>query len=243
MLRSRSVWALTLRPAPIAHEGLRLIRELYAIEADISGSDPEARLHTRQSRSASVMAQLHQWLTYNRARFSAKSNLGEAMAYLAKYWDGLQIFLTDGRVEIDNNPVERTIRPIALNRKNALFAGHDVGAQNWAIIASLIETCKLNKVDPFGWLSATLTAIVKGHTLDISVKETAVCVVNEAGQRIWEGGVPSTAEAIAAITTQKAPALVRAGMETGPQAVWLWHALRTKGSWLTAFTRDGPQPH
>ena len=64
---------------------------------------------------------------------------------------------------IDNNSVERTIRPIALNRKNALFAGHNAGAENWATIASLIETCKLNAVDLFAYLSATLTAIVNGH--------------------------------------------------------------------------------
>lgn len=85
------------------------------------------------------------------------------MAYIAKYRDGLGRFLTDGRVEIDNNAVERSIRPIALNRKNALFAGHDTGAENWAVIASLIETCKMNGVDPQAWLIATLTAIVKGH--------------------------------------------------------------------------------
>jgi len=71
--------------------------------------------------------------------------------------------LTDGRIEIDNNTVERTIRPIALNRKNALFAGHDAGAENWAVIASLIETCKMNSIDPHAWLAATLTAIVNGH--------------------------------------------------------------------------------
>ena len=76
---------------------------------------------------------------------------------------GLGRFLNDGRVEIDNNTVERTIRPIALNRKNALFAGHDTGADNWAVIASLIETCKMNGVDPHAWLTATLTAIVHGH--------------------------------------------------------------------------------
>lgn len=80
-----------------------------------------------------------------------------------KYWAGLQLFLTDGRIEIDNNSVERTIRPIALNRKNALFAGHDAGAENWATVASLIETCKLNSIDPQAYLTATLTAIVNGH--------------------------------------------------------------------------------
>lgn len=103
------------------------------------------------------------WLPHNRARVAAKSPLGDALAYIAKYWEGLKLFLTDGRIEIDNNSVERTIRPIALNRKNALFAGHDAGAGNSATIASLIETCKLNAVDPLDYLASTLTAIVNGH--------------------------------------------------------------------------------
>ena len=64
---------------------------------------------------------------------------------------------------MDNNTVERTIRPIALNRKNALFAGHDAGAANWATIASLVETCKLNDIEPHAYLTATLQAIVNGH--------------------------------------------------------------------------------
>ena len=64
---------------------------------------------------------------------------------------------------MDNNTVERTIRPIALNRKNALFAGHDAGAANWATTASLAETCKLNVVEPHAYLTATLAAIVNGH--------------------------------------------------------------------------------
>jgi transposase len=71
--------------------------------------------------------------------------------------------MSDGRVEIDNNTVERTIRPIALNRRNALFAGNDAGAENWAVIASLIETCKMNAVDPHAWLTRTLIAIVSGN--------------------------------------------------------------------------------
>ncbi len=85
------------------------------------------------------------------------------MAYIAKYRDGLGRFLTDGRIEFDNNTVERTIRPIALNRKNALFAGHDAGAENWAVIASLIETGKMNGVAPHALLANMLTSIVIGH--------------------------------------------------------------------------------
>ncbi len=96
------------------------------------------------------------WLKEKRSRISAKSRLGEKLAYIANHWDGLQVFLTDGRVEIDNNPVENRIRPIALGRKNHLFCGHDEGGRSWARIASLVETCKLNGVDPLAYLTATL---------------------------------------------------------------------------------------
>ena len=75
-------------------------------------------------------------------------------------WDGLIRYLDDGRIEIDSNTVERSMRPIALNRKNALFAGHDQGAENWGIIASFIETCKLNGVNPLAWLTDVLTKLV-----------------------------------------------------------------------------------
>ncbi len=149
--------------APIAEEGVKRINELYRIEAELRGFDAEVRLAGRQERSAPLIADMHTWLVHHRARVAAKSPLGETLAYIDKYWDGLKLFLTDGRIEIDNNSVERTIRPIALNRKNALFAGHDAGAENWATIASLVETCKLNAVDPLAYLASTLTAIVNGH--------------------------------------------------------------------------------
>ena len=149
--------------APIAEDGLRRIAELYAIEAGIRGSTPAVRLAVRQAQSAPKITDFEHWLQQQRARVSAKSPLGEALKYIARFWDGLILFLDDGRIEMDSNAVERTIRPIALNRKNALFAGHDVGAQNWAVIASLIETCKLNAIEPHAWLTGTLEAIVNGH--------------------------------------------------------------------------------
>lgn len=149
--------------APIAEDGVKRIGELYRIEAELRGLNPEARLAGRQERSAPLVADMQAWLVHHRARVATKSPLGDALAYIAKYWDGLKLFLTDGRIEIDNNSVERTIRPIALNRKNALFAGHDAGAENWATIASLIETCKLNAVEPQVYLTRTLSAIVRGH--------------------------------------------------------------------------------
>lgn len=149
--------------APIAQEGLAQIQELYRIEKDLRGQTAGQRHAVRQDRSKPIIEAFELWLVQNRARVSAKSPTGEALKYIAKYWDGLCLFLTDGRIELDNNIVERTIRPIALNRKNALFAGHDAGAQNWAVIASLIETCKLNGIEPHGYLSGVLTAIAAGH--------------------------------------------------------------------------------
>ena len=149
--------------SPIAAEGLKRIAELYRIEAGISGRPPEERLAVRQERSAPLVEALGVWLEQQRARLSARSRLGEKLGYIARHWKGLQVFLTDGRVEIDSNAVENTIRPLALNRKNALFAGHDEGGRNWGRIASLIETAKLNGVDPHAYLKATLEALARGH--------------------------------------------------------------------------------
>ena len=149
--------------APIAQEGLTQIQALYRIEKDLRGLSADQRSAARQERSKPIIEAFELWLAQSRARVTAKSPTGEALKYIAKYWDGRCLFLSDGRIEIDNNPVERTIRPIALNRKNALFAGHDTGAQNWAVIASLIETCKLNRIEPNGYLSGVLTAIAGGH--------------------------------------------------------------------------------
>jgi len=147
----------------IAAEGLHRIAELYKAEADIRGIDPGQRLSARQARTAPLVAEFGDWLQEQRLRVSAKSRLGEKLAYIHRHWDGLQTFLHDGRVEIDSNGVENLIRPIALNRKNALFAGHDEGGKAWGHIASLIETAKINGVEPFAYLKATLEAIASGH--------------------------------------------------------------------------------
>jgi len=152
-----------LTGSQIARDGLRQIGELYAIEAEIRGQSAAERLAMRQARCAPIVKQFAEWLTLQRGRVSPKSRLGEKLTYIANHWDGLQVFLKDGRVEIDSNAVENSIRPIALNRKNALFAGHDEGAKNWGMIASLIETCKMNHVNPFDYLKATLEALANGH--------------------------------------------------------------------------------
>jgi len=115
-----------------AAEGLRQIAEIYAIEKDIRGTSSGQRLSARQARSAPLVAAFGEWLQVQRARVSAKSRLGEKLAYIHRYWGGLQTFLTDGRVEIDSNNVENLIRPIALNRKNALFSSRPARSTAWS---------------------------------------------------------------------------------------------------------------
>lgn len=150
-------------PAPIATEALQRIAELYRIENEIRGRPPEERHAARQQRSQPIVDALQPWLREKLALVSQKSKLAEAIRYALARWAGLAHFLDDGRVEIDSNVVERSIRPIALNRKNALFAGSDGGGEHWATIASLIETCKLNGVDPYAYLADVITRIVTGH--------------------------------------------------------------------------------
>jgi transposase len=151
------------RSAPVAAEGLRRIGELYRIEAAIRGRSAAERLAARREHAVPRVNAFGDWIEYQRVRVSKKSPLGEALSYIFKLWTGLNVYLADGRVEIDSNCVERAIRPIALNRKNALFAGHDAGGENWGMIASLIETAKLNNVEPFAYLRGTLEAIAGGH--------------------------------------------------------------------------------
>ncbi|MBM7331272.1 transposase [Agrobacterium sp. S2] len=108
----------------IAAEGLRRIAEFYAIEADIRGISPGQRLSARQTRTAPLVAAFGEWLQAQRCKVSAKSRLGEKLAYIHNQWGGLQTFLMDGRVEIRlQQGSKNLIRPITLNRKNALFAG------------------------------------------------------------------------------------------------------------------------
>ena len=147
----------------VAAEGLRRIAAMYVVEKEIRGEPAEVRLAVRQARTAPLVEDFGVWLRQQRARVSPKSRLGEKLAYIGNHWDGLQVFLTDGRVEMDNNVVENAIRPLALNRKNALFAGHDEGAAAWGRIASLVETAKMNRVNPHAYLKATLEAIANGH--------------------------------------------------------------------------------
>jgi len=149
--------------APIAEGALQRIAALYRLESMIRGQAPERRRTLRDQQSRPLVNQLRAWLDAQLAKLPGRSRMAEAIRYALKLWCGLTVFLDDGRVEIDSNVVERSIRPIALSRKNALFAGSDQGGVHWGVIASLIETCKLNAVDPQAYLADVLTRLVNRH--------------------------------------------------------------------------------
>ena len=149
---------------PIAAEALRRIGEVYAIEARIRGRPASERAAVRQAETAPLLADMKTWLIERLGEISAKSSLAGAIRYMLGHWNGLTVFLADGRVEVDNNTVERNIRPIPLGRKNALFAGSQTGGERWAVLASLINTCKLHGIDPQTYLADVLDRIVSGRT-------------------------------------------------------------------------------
>jgi len=128
-------WAHVRRPfyeladtSPVAAEALACIATLYAIDAELRGQSPEQRRTARQEKSRPIVNELRRFLDAKLAQLSRKSTLAEAIRYALTRWEGLTRFLDDGRIELDSNTVERAIRPLALNRKNALFAGQTTAA-------------------------------------------------------------------------------------------------------------------
>ena len=136
--------------------------ELWAVEARVKGQDPQARLEERQKISAPVVLELQSCWENELSRISGKSKLAEAIRYGLTRTAEFGRFLEDGRIELDNNSVERAIRPQTITRKNALFAGSEAGGHTWATIASLLATARLNDVDPNAWLTQALERIAQG---------------------------------------------------------------------------------
>jgi len=150
--------------APLAKEALRRIAALYEIETEIRGRTADQRRAVRGALSRPLVETMHTWLTETLGRISGRSALAQAIRYALNHWTGLILFLDDGRLEMDTNTVERAMRPVALGRKNALFAGADSGGEHWALVATLIQTAKLNLLDPLAWLTDVLERIVSGRT-------------------------------------------------------------------------------
>ena len=158
----RGFYDLAKAKAPIATETLQRIAALYEIEARVRGKSAADRLAVRQAESKPLVTELRIWFEAQIAKLPARGPTADAIRYALNHWDGLERFLEDGRIELDNNSVERAMRPVCLSRKNSLFAGSDEGGANWACLASLIETCKLNDVNPQTYFTDLLTRLVNG---------------------------------------------------------------------------------
>src|SRR3954451_23817289 len=145
-----------LKKAPIAIEAVRRIDALFAIEREINGMTAEDRRAVRAARSRPLVTALEAWLREHRAKLSAKSEVAKAIDYLLKRWPSFAGFVEDGRICLSNNAAERAIRGIAVGRRNWTFAGSDAGGRRAAALYTLIETAKLNDVDPHAWLADVL---------------------------------------------------------------------------------------
>jgi transposase len=139
---------------------------LYGVEADVGGQSSAYRLAARRNRSKLVVDAMRLWFEAQLPLAPGHSTLAEAIRYALSRWEGLMRFLHDGRIELDTNPVERAIRPVALGRKNHLFAGSDGGGHRWAVLCSLIESCKLNDVEPYAYLHDVLARMIGGHPIN-----------------------------------------------------------------------------
>lgn len=139
-------------PTYITTEALQRIGELYAIEAEVRGCSAEQRLAARKARAAPLMQSLYDWIQQQMKTLSRHSDTAKAFAYLLKQWDALNVYCSNGWVEIDNNIAENALRGVAVGRKNWMFAGSDSGGEHAAVLYSLIGTCRLNNVEPEKWL-------------------------------------------------------------------------------------------
>lgn len=150
---------MTAGSSAIAEQALHRIGALYKIEEEIRGRVPNERATVRGARAGPLLDDLKAWLTATKSKLSAKSELAQAMRYALSRWTALTGYITDGRIEIDNNSAERALRAVALGRKNYLFAGSDAGGDRAAAIYSLIGTAKLNDLDPQAYLDDILARI------------------------------------------------------------------------------------
>ena len=148
-----------VQPEGFAREVLHAIAELYGIEKVIKGQQPEQRAIARQARAGPTLVSLKEKLCTTLSQVPRKLPLAKAIHYALTRWDALCRYIDDGTLEIDNNPIEREIRPIALGRKNYLFAGSDAGGERAAMMYSLINTAKLNGIEPEAYLTRVLTVI------------------------------------------------------------------------------------
>ena len=151
--------------SPVAEEAIQRIGQLYGIEKEIRGKPPDERKQIRQDKSRPLLTSMQIWMKESLSKLSRKSEVSTAIHYALGRWSALLRFCDDGALEIDNNAAERSVRGIALGRKNYLFAGSDAGGCRAAAIYSLIETAKLNGINPEAYLTYVLSRIA-GHPIN-----------------------------------------------------------------------------
>ena len=145
--------------APLAFEAVKRIDAIFDIEREINGCSIAERIAARRERVAPLVADLETWMQAQRGKLSRHSDVGKAMNYMLNRWDTFTRFLHDGRICLTNNAAERALRGIALGRKSWLFAGSDRGGERAALMYTLIQTARLNDVDPHAWLADVLARI------------------------------------------------------------------------------------
>jgi len=148
-----------LRQVPLAIEAVRRIDEIFAVEREINGAAPHQRHAVRQERIKPLVVALEGWMRTERVRLSRHADTAKAIDYMLKRWPAFTRFLDDGRICLTNNAAERALRGIAIGRRAWLFAGSDRGGVRAAAMFTLIETAKLNDVDPQAWLADVLRRI------------------------------------------------------------------------------------
>jgi transposase len=149
----------TLSKSPIAAETVRRIDELFEIERAVNGKTPAERVAIRQKQAKPRIDDLEVWMRQQRGRLSPSNDLAKAINYILSRWGAFTRFLDDGRICLSNNAAERALRGVAVGRKNWTFAGSDAGGYRAAAVYTLIETCKLNDVDPQAWLADVLARL------------------------------------------------------------------------------------
>ena len=152
----------------LAHQVVKLIGKLYHLESELKDQHAESGvILTRREQDASpVLAEIKELLDDAQLKAAPQGPLAKAIFYTLSHWQALTVYLQDGRLEIDNNKAERSIKPFVIGRKNWMFHGNDVGARAGSILFSLIETCKQNKVEVFSWIKYVIANIHKAKTVE-----------------------------------------------------------------------------
>jgi len=158
-VRRKFVDVFTAQGSSIAEEAIRRIAELYAVEKDAQGKPPKDRVALRQAKARPTFDDFEVWLHAQLPKISGKFPLAKAIRYALGRMPKARPYLDNGHLELDNNTAERAVKPVAIGRKNWMFAGSEGGGKAMAIAFTLIETAKLNNVDPQAWLTWVLAQI------------------------------------------------------------------------------------